>query len=176
MRQILICLVLSFFTANLFAEESMESYKVIQKPSMKMIGIECRTSNDPDAGAQDIPMLWQKFFAEQIQSKIPNKVSEEVIALYCDYEGDYTKPYSCVIGCWVSSLDEIPAGMVGKTVPASTFAVYSAVGDYPKSLIETWGHIWGSKLERTYAGDYEVYGSKFASPEKEVEVLIAIEE
>ncbi len=153
----------------------MQNFTLIHKPRMRVIGVECRTSNNPAAGPKDIPQLWQKFYAEGVQGKIPNRASEEVIALYCDYEGDYTKPYSCVIGCFVNSLDQIPEGMVGKIIPESTFALYRATGDFPKSLIDTWGNIWRSDLKRTYAGDYEVYGRKFAGASKEVDVLIAIE-
>ncbi len=154
----------------------MQTFTEVHKARMQIIGIECRTSNDSNAGPQDIPLLWQKFYAENIHSKIPNRASDEVIALYCDYEGDYTQPYSCVIGCAVSSLDEIPEGMVGKVIPESTFALYHAAGDFPKSLIDTWAKIWQSDLKRTYVGDYEVYGHKFAKTSKEVDVLVAIEE
>ncbi|MBU6445981.1 MAG: effector binding domain-containing protein [Verrucomicrobia bacterium] len=156
-------------------EPLMQNFIKVHKPRMMVIGIECRTSNDSNAGPKDIPLLWQKFYAENIQSKIPNKASDEVIALYCDYEGDYTQPYSCVIGCIVNSLEQIPEGMVGKVVPESTFALYHTEGDFPKNLIDTWGHIWHSDLKRTYAGDYEVYGHKFSGPSKEVDVLVAIE-
>lgn len=139
---------------------------------MLVVGIACRTSNAPDAGPQDIPRLWQRFFSESISSLIPNKVSKEVIALYCDYDGDHTMPYSVVIGCPVSSHDDIPKGMVAKTIPAKSYALFRAVGTYPQSLIETWQHIWHEhSLKRTYTGDYEVYG---IDAPKEVEVFVAI--
>lgn len=110
--------------------------------------------------------------------RIPNKISDEVVALYCDYESDYTAPYSLVIGCPVSSIDAIPEGLVAKTIPASSYAVFRTVGEYPESLIETWGNIWKlSELERTYTGDFELYGDKFLSGSpKELEVYIAIPE
>lgn len=154
----------------------MRSYEVVQKPAILVIGIDCRTSNAPEAGPQDIPKLWGRFYGEDIISRIPNKTSNEVIALYCDYEGDYTQPYSVVIGCPVSSVDTIPKGMVAKIIPASSYAVFRAVGEYPASLIETWEHIWNqSDLDRTYTGDFELYGDKFVSGSpKELEVLIAV--
>ena len=153
----------------------MQNFTTIQKPAMMIIGIERRTSNDINAAPQDIPRLWQKFYADNVLSNIPNKASEEVIALYCDYEGDYTQPYSCVIGCAVTSLDEIPEGMVAKTIPASTFALFRTVGDFPKSLIDTWKAIWQSDLQRTYTGDYEVYGKAFTTgASQEVDVLVAL--
>ncbi len=162
---------------NFTEENTMGSYEVIQKPAILLIGIDCRTSNAPEAGPQDIPKLWGRFYGEDILSRIPNKTSSEVIALYCDYEGDYTQPYSVVIGCPVSSIDTIPEGMVAKTIPASSYAVFRATGDHPKALIETWGNIWKQpSLERTYASDFELYGDKFVSGSpKEVEVYIGID-
>lgn len=173
---------ISFFT-SLYAiqnhfnqEEIMKGYTVIQKPSINVIGIECRTSNAPEDGPHDIPRLWGQFYSEDIINKIPNKTSNEIIALYCDYESDYTRPYSLVIGCSVTSLESIPEGMVAKIIPSGSFAVFHAIGEYPTSLIETWSTIWQTRLNRTYTSDYEFYGEKFSSGSpQEVEVYIAIE-
>lgn len=148
---------------------------MVQKPGMMVIGIECRTSNESHAAPHDIPRLWERFYREAVQNKIPNKVSNEVIALYCDYEKDHTRPYSCVIGCPVDSFEQIPPGMVGKMVPASTCALFQTSGPFPQSLVDTWNTIWKSHLKRSYTVDYEVYGEKFLSPLKEVDILIAIE-
>lgn len=168
------------FTTNKphFTQEmTMQDYKIIQKPTIMVIGIECRTSNAPEAAPHDIPKHWEQFYKNDTINQIPNKTSSEVIALYCDYEGDYTQPYSLVIGCPVDSLDDIPKGMVAKTIPNGSYAIFRAIGDHPKSLIETWGNIWQQPtLERTYTGDYEVYGDKFSNSPPEVEVYIAIEQ
>ncbi len=155
----------------------MKNYKVIYKPSSMIVGIKCRTSNAPEAGPYDIPKHWEKFYVDNIVDKIPNKTSNEIIALYCDYEGDYTQPYSLIIGCRVSSIDDIPQDMVAKIIPSGSYALFSAIGEHPKSLIETWGDIWQQlSLKRTYTGDYEVYGNKFSNSPQEVEVYIAIEQ
>jgi predicted transcriptional regulator YdeE len=175
-----LCLLIlvSIRNEDLFAQEgdyAMLPFKTIEKPMMMVMGIECRTSNDSDAGPKDIPKLWQQFYSEGVLAKIPNKASNEVIALYCDYEGDFTQPYSCVIGCSVTSIAEVPEGMVVKTVPTSQFAVFEVSGEFPKSLVDTWGLIWGSSLERSYEGDYEVYGKEFTlEPSKEMKVYVAI--
>lgn len=149
---------------------------LIRKPSIMVIGIECRTSNDPEKGPRDIPRLWDRFYAEKIFSFVPNKASTDVVALYCDYEGDRTKPYTVVIGCPVTSLDEVPKGMVGKMIPTSTMALFKAEGEFPKSVIETWNQIWNCDLKRAYTFDCEVYGAKFASPQKEVDIYIALQD
>jgi predicted transcriptional regulator YdeE len=157
-------------------ENTVNDYKIAQKPSVLLIGIQCRTSNDPNAGPIDIQNLWTKFASDNVFANIPNKASEEVIALYCDYEGDHTQPYSVVIGCAVTSFDSVPRGMVTKTIPAASYAVFPVIGDFPESLIETWGKIWNTDLKRTYSGDFELYGEKFhTGTPKEAEVFIAID-
>jgi len=149
---------------------------MIEKPPMTVVGIECRTSNSADAAPLDIPRLWSQFYQENRIEQIPHKSSDEIIALYCDYEGDYTKPYTFVLGCPVSQVESIPQGMVVKTIPHASYSPFRAVGEFPQSLIETWGQIWQSDLKRTYTYDYEVYGRDFFLKEpKEVELFIAIE-
>lgn len=166
----------SAITQNSLLAEPI-AYSVIKKPEIIVIGIECRTSNAPDAGVYDIPRLWQQFFSENIKTQIPNKISDEIIALYCDYESDHTQNYSLVIGCAVSTIEELPEGMIAKTIPVGSYAVFSAVGEYPDCLIETWQSIWQTDLKRTYTSDYEFYGDKFLTAElKEVDVFIAIED
>lgn len=158
-----------------FKQDEMKAYTIIQKDSIHLVGIECRTSNAPEDAPHDIPKLWEKFYREDFISRIPHKLSSEVMALYCDYEGDYTKPYSLVIGCPVSAIENIPEGMVSKIIPGGPYALFRAIGEHPSSLIKTWGNVWQTPLKRTYTGDYEFYGEKFSNDPQEVEVYIAIE-
>jgi predicted transcriptional regulator YdeE len=146
------------------------------RPSMIIVGISCRTLNDPKAAPIDIPKLWQRFHSENIASQIQNRASDEMIALYCDYEGDHTKPYTVVVGCPVTSVESMPEGMVVKIIPEGTYSKFLAIGEYPKALVDTWGEIWKTPLARTYTGDYEVYGESFArEKKKEVQVYVAVE-
>jgi len=81
--------------------------------AFNIIGIPVRTSNENGKSAQDIDALWEKFMSENIVGQIPNKISQNVYSVYTDYEGDYTQPYTTLLGCKVTSLEEIPKGMVG---------------------------------------------------------------
>ncbi|MCI5052728.1 MAG: GyrI-like domain-containing protein [Simkaniaceae bacterium] len=151
------------------------SMEQVSREETKMIGIEIRTSNAPEAAPIDIPKHWEKFSAENIFERIPNKKSHDVIGLYCEYEGDFTQPYTFVIGCEVESLDDIPEGMVGKMVPASKYARFPVSGDFPQSLINTWKRIWQTDLQRTYTCDFELYGEKFQGEGQELDIYIAVE-
>jgi len=139
------------------------------------IGLELRTNNEECSLA--MPVHKDRFFKENTLSKIPNKINGNILALYTDYEGDYTKPYSWILGCEVSSLDEVPEGLVGKVIPESKYAVFTTQGEFPKGLIAAWQAIWKSNLSRSYTSDFEIYRSDF-DPEHnpEVKVYIAIED
>lgn len=85
--------------------------------SFKVIGIAMRTTNVAAIEQGTIQNLWNTFFAEQVSTRIPNKVDDAIVALYYDYETARNGEYTLLIGARVSSLDDIPAGMVGLEVP-----------------------------------------------------------
>ena len=92
-----------------------------QKPSFHIIGISVRTTNQDQQASSDIPALWNKFFGEGILAKIPNKVSSNLYSIYTDYEKDHTAPYTTILGCEVENLNEIPEGLIGKTIPEGNY-------------------------------------------------------
>nr|WP_068888159.1 GyrI-like domain-containing protein [Pedobacter panaciterrae] len=147
-----------------------------QIETFSVIGITVRTSNQNGEGARDIPALWGRFYSEDIISKIPNKAGEDVYGLYTDYEGDYTKPYTTLIGCKVNSLREIPDGMTGLTINGGAYLKLTVKGDLMKgTVIEGWQKIWNTDLKRTYVVDFEVYGEKAKNPEDaEVEIYVGV--
>jgi predicted transcriptional regulator YdeE len=164
--------IFSILTSLLLGETAM-TYTTVKQPKKLIIGMEIRTSNDKCL--VDMPRIWDKFFKEKIHEKIPHKVNNIVYALYTDYEGDYTKHYSYIVGCEVSALEDVPAGLVGKSVPSSTYAVFTTQGTYPQGLAQAWQTIWKAPLKRAYTSDLEVYNPDFNPQTKpEVKVYIAL--
>jgi len=148
---------------------------IIEQQKKKFfIGLELRTNNEECSLA--MPAHKERFFQRNIPSKIPNRVNGNILALYTDYEGDCTKPYSWILGCEVSSLDKIPEGLVGKIIPESNYAVFTTQGEFPQGLIAAWQAIWKSGLKRSYTCDFEIYSADF-DPQKnpQVKVCIAID-
>lgn len=150
---------------------------IVDNPPIVMVGIDIRTSNAPDKAPVDIPKMWHRFYAEDIMNKIDNKASGDVVALYCDYESDYTAPYTYVLGFFVNETPkEVPDGLVVKRLPASAYMLYEAKGKQPDALIDMWGKIWREADRRTYTGDFEIYGDRyFGKPDQEVDIFIAIQ-
>jgi predicted transcriptional regulator YdeE len=155
--------------------QGLEMNYTVEKQKKKFfIGLELRTNNEKCSS--EMPAHKERFFKENIPDKIPNKINGNILALYTDYEGDYTKPYSWLLGCEVSNLDEIPAGLVGKVIPEFKYAVFTTQGEFPQGVIAVWQAVWKSNLPRSYTSDFEVYRSDF-NPQKnpEVKVYIAVE-
>ena len=83
-----------------------------------------------------------------------------IYAVYSDYEGDHEKPYRLTIGYRVIS-DVTDEGFHRVCIEDQSYAVLSAAGKQPETLIETWKAVWSSDLERSYQTDFEVYGPRF---------------
>ena len=141
-----------------------------------VIGIAVRTTNENGQSAQDIGQLWGKFMAEGIAEQIPNKVDSEVFSIYTNYQGDHTQPYDTILGCKVSSLENIPSGMVGQSFEGGTYGKFVSKGDLTKGVVfGTWTEIWEKNLDRVFTADFELYGEKAQNPtDAEVDVLVAI--
>lgn len=141
-----------------------------------IIGISVRTTNENGQSGQDIPALWGRFMSEGIAQKIPNKLDESIYCIYTDYEKDHTKPYTTFLGCQVSHLEEIPAGMEGKSFPGGNYLKRIAQGNILEGMVfNAWIEIWNSDLPRIFTADFEVYGEKAQNPsDAEVEIFLAV--
>ena len=149
---------------------------LIQNPPFAFIGLSIRTTNENQQAMHDISVLWTRFFTEKILATIPNKVADTIYCIYTDYEKDYTKPYTTLLGCKVSSLENIPDGLVGRKIDGGTYTTFTAKGNLNKGIVgQKWGEIWSTEIERAYTADIEVYGEKAQNPaDAEIDILIAI--
>ncbi|MEM1337554.1 MAG: effector binding domain-containing protein [Bacteroidota bacterium] len=142
-----------------------------------IIGISVQTTNENGKSMKDMGMLWQRFYAEGISGRIPNKESEEVYVLYTEYESDYTGPYRAIIGYKVGAMEHIPEGLDGWTFQGGNYVQLTAKGEVPGSVVKIWNEVWAkdAELNRRYTVDYEVYGTRSQhGPDSEVDVFIAV--
>jgi len=150
---------------------------------LKLIGIEIRTSNhkESDPSKAKIPGLWGRFMEQEIATKIPNVMRPGTIfAVYRNYESDFRGEYTLTLACQVNALNSIPEGMIGFTIPAARYMVFTAEGQIPESIIKTWGQILkyfsdSSPYQRAYSADFEIYDKRSHTENPEVEIYIAIQ-
>ncbi len=145
--------------------DKYEQGAIVEKNEMKLIGIKGRTSNEKEMQEQGIiPGFWNRFYSEQISSKIPNKSGDgSVVAAYCEFETDDSGPYSFFIGVEVDSFANIPEGMAFLLIPGSKYLEISTQRGKLKEIgIQTWQTIWQNqplREKRSFTADLEVYGS-----------------
>ncbi len=143
---------------------------------LKIVGIEVRTQNAPGKAEQDIPALWGRFMAENISAQLPNKISEDIYCVYCEYEGDHLAPYTTVIGYSVPKDVELPTNFKTITIPASNYSIVKAEGDLTATAVfDAWTTIWKNDLNRTYMADFEVYGKEATNPKDgKIDIFVGI--
>jgi len=150
--------------------------KNVKIEPFKIIGIAVTTSNTDGQSQKDIGELWGRMMSENLTEKIPNKLSSEIYSLYTNYQGDHTQPYDTILGCKVSSLDEMPEGFVGQSFDGGNYQKFLCKGDLTKGAVYTsWTNIWNEKLDRVFTADFEVYGSKAQNPQDaELDIYVSI--
>ena len=117
----------------------------ISLTEIKLIGLFLgrKTTNENRQSAIDCGSHWQKFEAGKYAERIPNKINDEIFAVYQDYESDHTGPYSYFIGCIVDDNTVVPAK-----------------GIMPDCVANAWRDIWAGNLERTYRADFEIFDER----------------
>lgn len=124
------------------------------------LSLPSKTTNENSQSMKDCGELWTRFEKEEIFSKIPNKLSDEVLAVYHDYEGDHTQPFSYFIGCKVEKETDIPEGLDRLTISSGNYQKVTAKGEMPNCIGSKWREIWESDIPRTHTADFEVYDER----------------
>ncbi|HJV20216.1 MAG TPA: GyrI-like domain-containing protein [Sediminibacterium sp.] len=143
----------------------------------KLIGLKLnkKTTNEGGQSGIDCGNLWQKFELEKFAELIPNKLSDEIYAVYFNYEGDDTKPFSYFIGCKVEIDTEAPKGLYSLIIPSGNYYHVTAKGKMTGCITDAWKHIWSSGINRTYQYDFEVYDERSKDwNNAEVEIFVSV--
>lgn len=159
----------------------MNNNLIQHEPAFDVIGIAIRTTNQAAMEQGTIGMLWQQFFVESVYAAIPDKVDHAIVAVYYDFEDGKKGEYNLLIGARVSSVDDIPAGMMAVHVPEQKRMVFtSPVGLRSEIVFELWQEIWQLEdqgtLNRAYTADYEVYDERSQDPQHaQIEIHIGLQ-
>jgi predicted transcriptional regulator YdeE len=151
---------------------------IIQIDPFKIIGISVKTTNKNGQSITDMGQLWNKFYSENILSKIPDRLSDDIYSIYTDYKSNYTEDYRAIISCKVKSLDHVPNGFIGRQIQGGKYLKYISEGKMPDAVINTWKEIWNNdkELKRKYTADFEVYREQDLNREiPKVDIYVATE-
>ena len=141
-----------------------------------MMGMAIRTTNEQQQAAKDIPALWEAFLLGNAAAKIPGIQSQDIYCVYTEYESDYTRPYTVILGYKVDSLDHIPEGFKGLHIEGGAFKKVTAAGRLSDGIVyDAWLQIWNAGWNRSYTADFEVYGAKAQDPDAaEMDIFVAV--
>ncbi|MCH7638027.1 MAG: effector binding domain-containing protein [Bacteroidetes bacterium] len=153
----------------------MSAPKLVNLPAFDVAGTSVRTSNvaEQNPATAQIGDNWQRFFADGHHERIP-KASDKLLGVYTDYESDHEGPYSQIVGCETTTVDDLADGLVAVRIPEQDYLVFRVEGEMPMAVIEAWGRIMAhftgaGDYERAYTADFELYQN-----ESTVDIHIAV--
>jgi AraC family transcriptional regulator len=139
--------------------------RIVKKDALKLIGLMYYGDNKN----WEIPKIWEEF--RPMMDKIPNRVPGNEAYGVCFYTENFAKNglFYYLAGVPVSSLDEIPMACVGKTFPASDYAVFTHKGPLAGktgNIRDTYAYAYGTWLPKSvyvnpHAYDFEFYDERF---------------
>jgi predicted transcriptional regulator YdeE len=134
----------------------------IKLPALKLVGLKLdnKTTNEKGQSAIDCGELWNKFENEKVIMQIPGKLNNDIYAVYYDYDGDHTKPFSYFIGTRVKENVQIPEGMTSLNIPEQNYTKVTSKGKLPDCIANYWIDIWNTAIDRSYSFDFEVYDER----------------
>ncbi|MGB1031479.1 MAG: GyrI-like domain-containing protein, partial [Flavobacteriales bacterium] len=165
---------LTVYSSSFVPNQEKKNKMDVKKTTV--VGISVRTINRENQAMIDISALWQRFMQEGVMNKIDNKVNNHIWAIYHNYEGDHLAPYSCTLGCEVSSMSKLPAEFDAVEINPGEYKKFTVKGSVSDNSVgKKWYEIWGEDLERTYKSDFELYTEKAQNPEDmEVDIFIGV--
>lgn len=143
--------------------------QILEKPALNVIGLEAPFITALAAEAtnfQVIGPLWQKFFPSVGQ--IENRIGKEMVGLmYSKPATERSHPHELqyIAAVRVESLEKIPKGMVGRSIPAGQFAVFmhrgpiAKIGDTCREIYQVW--LPKSGFFHSDIADIEIYDHRF---------------
>ena len=145
---------------------------VIHVNEKTIFGLSARTNNqnEMNPNTRKIAPLVQKF-DEAV--KVNYRAGARVYSVYYDYESDASGNYSVLIGA--DSVESSSLNLDEVKIQEGNYLVFSAQGQVPQIVFETWGKIWqyfsseNCAHTRAYVTDFEFYKSQ-----DEIEIHIGI--
>ncbi len=111
--------------------------EIVERSEVKVVG-SSRQYHEEDL---DMETLWSAFRGNVAQ--ITNRIGGDAFGIYEEYqESDEGVGFSYICAVKVGDVNEIPAGMVARIIPAHLYAVFRHDGP-ASSLPETMKYIWG---------------------------------
>lgn len=145
---------------------------VVHVREREIFGFSARTNNENEMnpGAGKIPGLVEKF---DTSTSVNYQEGARVYSVYYDYETDASGCYSVLVGA--DDIESSTGELASVKIKEGNYLVFSARGQVPQILFETWSEIWNyfsrqdCPYSRAFTTDFEFYKNQ-----NHIEIHIAI--
>ncbi len=151
--------------------------KIVEKAEFIVIGPAIKCTTEDDENVKRIPLFWEEEMEKDTLKKIPNVVNPNTCYGICT---DFESPnFIYMIAREVDRLEGVPDDMIGRKIPAATYAVFTAKGPITKAVQDATRYIYSTWLpesgyEHAMTADLEVYDERRMSDDDQSEVDICI--
>lgn len=148
------------FYLSLKGDQEMD-YKIIEQQAFQVIGKAKQISTRDGINFKQIPEFWQASCAEQIcENLTPYNKTENLLGICLDHKmEEETFTYMIAVE---SECKSAPTEFITRTIPASTWAVFTSIGPMPSAIQKVFERIyqeWFPSTNYEHAGtaELEVY-------------------
>ena len=163
--------------------------RIIEQGEMTVVGMIYYGNPFKDAGVapeqNEIGKLWARFsaFCENHREAFKHEVNAKIgweLHIGTD-EYDETKEYYVMVGIEVSEIEDLPAPIFAKVLPAGQYAVFTLkgeqmTGDWGKAIYKEWLPL--SAYEEAYSCTIERYDAdrfkRWGDPDSEMEIWVPV--
>ena len=154
-------------------------YEIVEIKEKTLIGFKTRVKDD-ETMSEKISNLWKKLYSEKGAKNIENRINDNAIGVYYNYNNENGFEYDCLTGCEVKdTIEKIPEDMIKIQIPEGKYAKFIVIGNPEKAV----GEFWYKFLEefgkeqsdmRKYTYDFEEYIAGNDYENTEIHIYISI--
>ncbi|WP_299265327.1 GyrI-like domain-containing protein [uncultured Leptotrichia sp.] len=157
----------------------MMKYEIVEIKEKTLVGFKARVKDD-ETMSEKISNLWKKLYSEKGAKNIENRINDNAIGVYYNYNNENGFEYDCLTGCEVKdTIEKIPEDMIKIQIPEGKYAKFIVIGNPEKAV----GEFWYKFLEefgkeqsdmRKYTYDFEEYIAGNDYENTEIHIYISI--
>ena len=140
-------------------------YEIVEIKEKTFVGFKTRVKDD-ETMSEKISDLWKKLYSEKGAKNIENRINDNTIGVYYNYNNENGFEYDCLTGCEVKdTVEKIPEDMIKIQIPEGKYAKFVITGNPEKAVGEFWNKFWKELSKdfsdnRRYTYDFEEYITK----------------
>lgn len=143
-------------------------YRLIEKPPLNIVGKALRVSHKDGENLRRIPEFWEECRHDGTLDQLKSLAAQggvlgNVTLGLCTDFAPNMEEFTYMIAA-EGNVQAAPDGLIEKTIPAQTWAVFEATGPMPEAIQTVWGQIWSEffptkQFQHAEGPDLELYPS-----------------